>query len=99
MRILITGGCGFIGSHLVRHMLKQNAYEVLNVDSLTYAGNKENLLDVENSENYHFINANIRDRVKFREIFKKNHNRTKDSRNIFSRTFRMFKELLFFKKT
>lgn len=69
MRILITGGCGFIGSHLVRHMLKQNACEVLNVDSLTYAGNKENLLDVENSENYHFINANIRDRVKFREIF------------------------------
>jgi dTDP-glucose 4,6-dehydratase len=70
MRILITGGCGFIGSHLVRYLLKQkNSYEILNIDALTYAGNKSNLSDVKNLDNYSFSKVNIRNRQKIRSIF------------------------------
>ena len=60
--ILITGGAGFIGSHLIRYMVnKYPDYKILNLDSLTYAGNLENLRDVEDKSNYLFIKADITD--------------------------------------
>lgn len=59
--ILITGGCGFIGSHLVRHMVnKYPNYHIVNMDAVTYAGNIENLLDINNKPNYTFFKGDIR---------------------------------------
>lgn len=67
---LVTGGAGFIGNNFVRYMLnKYPDYKIINVDLLTYAGNLENLKDVENNHNYKFIKADIRDRNKIDEIF------------------------------
>ncbi|HBU79281.1 MAG TPA: dTDP-glucose 4,6-dehydratase, partial [Muricauda sp.] len=54
--ILITGGAGFIGSHLVRRLVTQyKDYQVFNLDALTYAGNLENLKDIEQAPNYSFV--------------------------------------------
>ncbi|MBS9768193.1 MAG: dTDP-glucose 4,6-dehydratase [Flavobacteriaceae bacterium] len=67
--ILITGGAGFIGSHLVRLFVnKYPNYKIVNLDKLTYAGNLENLKDVENLPNYTFVKADICDYDKIREI-------------------------------
>jgi dTDP-glucose 4,6-dehydratase len=61
-KIIITGGAGFIGSHLVRLFVTQYPdYEILNLDKLTYAGNLENLRDIEGSPNYRFVKADITD--------------------------------------
>jgi dTDP-glucose 4,6-dehydratase len=63
MKILITGGAGFIGSNFIRHMLfKYPQYEIMNLDKLTYAGNLDNLNDVEENPNYQFTRGDICDR-------------------------------------
>lgn len=68
--ILITGGAGFIGSHVVRRFLrKYPQYRIINLDLLTYAGNLENLRDVEDAPNYSFIRADIRDFEAMRRVF------------------------------
>ena len=61
MRILITGGAGFIGSALIRHLIRHTEHEVLNLDKLTYAGNLESLTEVANSPRYQFVQADIAD--------------------------------------
>lgn len=69
MRFLITGGAGFIGSALVRLILKNTKHSVVNIDKLTYAGNLESLTEVENSERYSLEIADICDQVRLDQIF------------------------------
>ncbi|PID44657.1 MAG: dTDP-glucose 4,6-dehydratase [Proteobacteria bacterium] len=69
MKFLITGGAGFIGSAVIRHLVENTEHSVVNVDKLTYAGNLENLASVEGSPSYHFYRADICDRERMMSIF------------------------------
>jgi dTDP-glucose 4,6-dehydratase len=70
MKLLITGGAGFIGSHVVRlFVTKYPDYQIYNLDKLTYAGNLENLSDIESKENYSFLKGDITDAAYLEEIF------------------------------
>jgi dTDP-glucose 4,6-dehydratase len=71
--LLITGGAGFIGSNFIRYMVrKYNRYKIINLDKLTYAGNLENLKDIEDIANYRFIKGDICDRDLVETIFSSN---------------------------
>ncbi len=68
MKILVTGGCGFIGTNLVRHLLAHTTHDILNVDKLTYAGNPQSLADVTGSPRYHFARVDLADPIATRKV-------------------------------
>jgi dTDP-glucose 4,6-dehydratase len=70
MKILVTGGAGFIGSAVIRHIIQDGADSVVNVDKLTYAGNLENLAHVSASERYAFEQVDICDRPRLEDVFR-----------------------------
>ena len=73
MNILVTGGAGFIGSNFVHYMLeKYSDYKIVNYDALTYAGNLENLRDVEKNPNYRFVKGNILNRELLNYVIQRN---------------------------
>lgn len=69
MRILVTGGAGFIGSAVIRHIIQNTEHQVLNVDKLTYAGNLESLISVADSQRYQFSQTDICDRAALEHLF------------------------------
>ena len=69
--IMVTGGAGFIGSAVIRHIINNTQDAVVNLDKLTYAGNLESLLDVSDSERYFFEKADICDREELSRIIRK----------------------------
>ncbi len=71
MKLLVTGGAGFIGNCFIRHILnKYPNYKIINLDALTYAGNPENLKDIETNLNYTFVHGNICDKNLVRDLIK-----------------------------
>lgn len=69
MKILVTGGAGFIGSALVRFLIQQTQHQVINIDKLTYAANLDNLKPIDHSPRYHFIQADICDEPLMQQLF------------------------------
>ena len=67
-RVLVTGGCGFIPSNFIRHLLANTPYDVVSLDALTYAGNTENLADVMGHERLSFVHGDIRDPALVRDV-------------------------------
>src|SRR5882757_526444 len=71
-KILVTGGAGFIGSNFIPKFLSENPeYNVVNIDALTYAGNPENLKDIESTNRYEFVKGDICDRALLENLFTK----------------------------
>ncbi|MCY7485304.1 dTDP-glucose 4,6-dehydratase [Paenibacillus alvei] len=71
MKLLVTGGAGFIGSNFIIYMLnKYSDYQIINIDALTYAGNLENLNHIQNNPNYRFVKADITDSNVMEQLFK-----------------------------
>jgi dTDP-glucose 4,6-dehydratase len=70
VNILITGGAGFIGSATIRHLIQETTARIINVDSLTYAGNLESLSDAATSDRYSFAKADIGDRARLGQVFR-----------------------------
>ena len=71
MNILVTGGAGFIGSAVIRLLIKETGHTAVNVDKLTYAGNLESLCEIDTSERYHFEQVDICDRERIQGLFEK----------------------------
>ena len=71
MKILVTGGAGFIGSALIRHIISNTDFTVINVDKLTYAGNLNSLLEISKNKRYFFEKVDICDKEKMSDLFKK----------------------------
>jgi dTDP-glucose 4,6-dehydratase len=67
--VLVTGGCGFIGSNFIRHMLSRYPHHIVNLDKLTYAGNLENLRDLEQDKRYHFVRGDIAEKTDVDQVF------------------------------
>lgn len=70
MKILVTGGCGFIGSNFIHYMLKNTDHEIINLDGLTYSGNPDNLKNIEKNEKYRFIHGRIENKKLVSELVK-----------------------------
>ncbi len=69
MKIIVTGGAGFIGSAVIRHLIKNTDHQVVNLDKLTYAGNLASLKEIETSDRYRFVQADICDRNAVEQVF------------------------------
>jgi dTDP-glucose 4,6-dehydratase len=69
MRIIVTGGAGFIGSAVCRHLVQERRWDVLSLDKLTYAANLMSLAEVEGQPNYHFVRVDICDRLRLDSLF------------------------------
>ena len=69
IKLMVTGGCGFIGSNFIKHQLNNSQNKVLNIDKLTYSSNLENLLEIKDSKNYRFVKGDIGDKILIRSIF------------------------------
>jgi len=71
MKLLVTGGCGFIGSHFLRQVLSETNFETINLDALTYAGNPENCVDFADNPNYEFVEGSIINKNLIEKLVKK----------------------------
>src|SRR3954471_18559367 len=72
MRLLVTGGCGFIGSNFIRQqLLNGSRHEIVNLDKLTYCGNPENLRDVDEHPSYSFVHGDIADMATVQRVLRK----------------------------
>lgn len=71
INLLVTGGCGFIGSNFIRYMLSKYRYNIINFDKLTYAGNLENLKGIDDDERYTFAKGDIADKSDLEKVFEK----------------------------
>jgi len=69
IRLLVTGGCGFIASNFIRYMLSRYPYQIINIDKLTYAGNPENLKEIERDKRYTFIKGDIANEADLEKVF------------------------------